>query len=244
MFDRALTAWQAQLAEERCRALIEDRVIREREHAKREQDHRASLSLLADQLRDLQRLHAGTTRDYLDARAKMLSEERKFREATVAQEAKLRQAEAEVKRASQRARKEAGQRADKAQEYATLFREHSINAQDQVEDLKAQLRDSQEQHDKRVGQLEAANRTLKHREQTAERRRRMDLEGFGYDLLAIREQVRAMQKLLVEMKLLCAAEEADRSELPSRFLLAERDLLGLQTSINNLETKLKLSSSA
>lgn len=192
---------QAALAQQRCQALLEDRLIREAEAKEREETQRAQIKDVSKKLSEAQQNIRTVTKDFLELKHTAQSRERNLKERASEANLQNQALKKKMQTLSKRAKKSENKIKEETDNYVDHFRTQTITKEEDLAVIKAQYNATQELYEKRIKYLEGRLTTLKGKYSVLERRRNLEVEGFINDFKFARGKIRNMQKLMMRLKL-------------------------------------------
>mmetsp|Transcript_4409 Transcript_4409/g.8414 ORF Transcript_4409/g.8414 Transcript_4409/m.8414 type:complete len:931 (-) Transcript_4409:305-3097(-) len=221
---------QQALAEQRRIAMMEDRVIRETEHAERVHELESQLRLQDSQHKDMELLHQATTRDYLDIRHNSQATECELREQVEqlrSENTALRKAFADVK---QHLANQARGLAKESEEYVSQFRTRTVSVEEELRIVRAQYKATQQLYETRIDQLSSKLASSNKKYRNLSKRREMDREGYAADIKQIRSQMAVLQKQVLSYSSTALASGQDSN---SGWDLVEKNVIKYSNAVNN-----------
>jgi len=204
-----------------------------------------------ERIGSLETLYRSTVHDLLNAKQKIKSESRKIKEEGIKIRSEIVKVRKETKRQKEVNEKRKievekivaeEKKKSKAKVYIDL-----INAQDEVTILREQYQAAQQLWMQRVEHLEGLIGKEKAKRRFAERKCRMDREGYGSEVRLMRQQVRGVERVVTDIKIgiqqiahggLSLQEAAAITAQFRRLQDAEGRIRDIRTRMNEMKSRL------
>ena len=122
--------------EQRCQALMEDRLIRESEAKERQDQARATIANLQSEIRNLMEVHTATTRDYLNLRQAAQIKEKSLREECARLSAEVRSSQQALVKLEEDKRARDLRRQQESETFVNLFRKQALGSEEDLAIIK------------------------------------------------------------------------------------------------------------
>jgi hypothetical protein len=191
---------QQELHDQRCQALLEDRLIKEAEHKERVEDLRAQMKSQEKDVEKVNELYQLTTRDYLVQRHESQATETRLREQLAAADVQYARVQSEMQQQSHKSQKDANSMASETQEYISRFREQTFTSQEDLNVVRDQYSAANDLYEKRLRYLEDRLSQYKNKYGTLENRRRLENEGWNRDVRTMQGRIRQLEKVFMKQQ--------------------------------------------
>jgi len=228
----------AALAEQKLRALTEDRLIRETETREREEQHKRVVSQLREELDALVELHHATTRDYLDLRQESQKQEKMLREECVRLTAEAHAARRALAKALEEEKQRDLRRQKESEIFVHLFRKQALGSEEDLAIIKGQYEAAHELYEKRIKHLEARLAQTTAKLKACEEKRRLDREGFQSDIRALRTRLRDLERVLTGLRIVDEAGEVAPDPRVVRLKAFYKDFAEMKAYLDDVNAKL------
>ncbi|TNV79569.1 hypothetical protein FGO68_gene13151 [Halteria grandinella] len=156
------------------------------------------------QLQDQEIFNYQVVRDHVECMVQFEAEERKLQEETEAiriENAELRDQIRDISNKAESKKREVKQEYEKsAQEYSEKFREQSRTQKENIAIIKDQYKKVQEIYKRKMDDMQDKLGKEGKKMEVAERRRKLELEGYSADLSAMGKKIVFYQKYIAKMK--------------------------------------------
>uniref|UniRef100_A0A383VMW0 Uncharacterized protein n=1 Tax=Tetradesmus obliquus TaxID=3088 RepID=A0A383VMW0_TETOB len=205
---------QRQLHEERVAALLADRQLRAQEEERQRANLAAQVESLAKQVKQLEETLRITTREYILARREKQDAQAAAAAAQAQMVSDVAAARAELAAAQRQARAEvekATAAADRSmRDYVDKFRDQVRSREEELMNLGSLHTATKAAADKRITELEGRVSRLLEANRQLELRRQLDVDGWAADVTALRKTLAAVDRKLLQMRLIDRLEDDER----------------------------------
>lgn len=205
---------QRQLHEERVAALLADRQLRAQEEERQQANLAAKVESLAKQVKQLEETLRITTREYILARREKQDAQAAAAAAQAQMVSDVAAARAELAAAQRQARAEiekASAAADsRMRDYVDKFRDQVRSREEELMNLGSLHTATKAAADKRITELEGRVSRLLEANRQLELRRQLDVDGWAADVTALRKTLAAVDRKLLQMRLIDRLEDDER----------------------------------
>lgn len=202
-----------QFAEDRIKALLEDRRIREKDGDEARAQMTARVDDFTERLSSTESLLQRITRELLNQRR--LKEAAEAEAANVIHEANKRKQEAEdiigkTEAKIDEAKKKIQEQSD---EYIEKFRQELRDKEAEMVRIETVYASMKGAYEDRIADLENRNRRLQRANTQLEERRAMDVEGFTATITALRQKLKTVERKQLTMRLEERLDDEDRLDI-------------------------------